>query len=159
MTLITVSKQIELDAGHRVPFHASKCKNLHGHRYKIQVDLTAPDVIRSEKKSSESGMVMDFGLIKVVLMSVIHDVYDHSLILWNQDPIWNDLRFKAMIREYQQNVIPIPVIPTAEELARYWAKSFCREWETRLGEQHREIGVTLKRFRVWETPNSYADFE
>lgn len=160
MSLVTVMRQIEIDAGHRVPHHNSKCRNLHGHRYKIQVELVAPEVIPTQEGQSESGMVMDFGLIKTVLMEVIHDVYDHSLILWDQDPLWTSLMgISSAMLANDQKVNLIPVIPTAEQLAKYWGMQFYSEWRKRLKDHHLSIDIAMKRFRVWETPNAYADFE
>lgn len=159
MTLVTVMRQIELDAGHRVPHHESKCRSLHGHRYKIQVELVAPEVVPTQAGQSESGMVMDFGLIKTVLMEVIHDVYDHSLILWEQDELATDFRFIDMVEEYNLKVIPVPVVPTAEQLARHWGMEFYSEWRKRLKDHHLGIDIAMKRFTVWETPNAFATFE
>ena len=34
-----IRRWIETDTGHRVPNHKSKCRNIHGHRYRWEVEL------------------------------------------------------------------------------------------------------------------------
>lgn len=85
--MIVISKEVELDAGHRVPTHASKCKNLHGHRYKVKAEMRCEELVPDESGRSNAGMVMDFGVLKQALMEVIHDPFDHKLILWEHDPL------------------------------------------------------------------------
>ncbi|MFZ8988336.1 MAG: 6-carboxytetrahydropterin synthase, partial [Methylophilaceae bacterium] len=35
-----ITSRMEFDAGHRIPNHKSSCRNLHGHRYAIEVSLS-----------------------------------------------------------------------------------------------------------------------
>ena len=49
VTLVT--KVIEIDMGHRVPNHKSKCKNLHGHRYRFEVAVNGE--LAAEQGSSD----------------------------------------------------------------------------------------------------------
>ena len=49
-----------------------KCKNLHGHNYKLFVTV--------EGNIRESGMVVNFVEMKKIIREKIVDVYDHSLI-------------------------------------------------------------------------------
>ena len=55
-----IRRRIEIDAGHRVPHHASKCCNLHGHRYVIEALCNGPLAEAGE----QTGMVLDFGFLK-----------------------------------------------------------------------------------------------
>ena len=63
--------------GHRVPNHKSKCKHLHGHRYRFEAEIEG-DVVDVEGVSEE-GMLMDFSDVKSILMEHVHDVIDHAL--------------------------------------------------------------------------------
>ncbi len=63
-----VSKVFYFDAAHRVKEHAGKCKNLHGHTYKLVVTL--------EGKVA-SGMVMDFDEVKKIVNPIV-ERYDHA---------------------------------------------------------------------------------
>jgi len=65
-----VKKTFEIDAAHRLDVnYESKCKNLHGHQWIIEVTLESD-------KLDENGMVMDFGHIK----SKVKDILDHRIM-------------------------------------------------------------------------------
>jgi 6-pyruvoyltetrahydropterin/6-carboxytetrahydropterin synthase len=141
MDLIT--REIGIDAGHRVTNHGSKCRNLHGHRYTIQASCGGGLV---ESGPSE-GMILDFGFLKEEMMLVIDSIFDHGFILWDQDPL-------AQCRPFMDSgkIILVPFVPTAENLARYWALLLQPRVILRSG------GVArLARLRVYETPNCWAD--
>lgn len=151
--MFEIRKSIEIDAAHRVPFHESKCRHLHGHRYQITAILRSEELVSPESdRRSDAGMVADFGVVKESLVRVIHDQFDHKLILWKQDPLLTDIY--DMLRRHRgllSGLVTIPVIPTAEELAKYWGQLF---W-TDVFESFRG-GITLDSFTVRETPTSFA---
>jgi 6-pyruvoyltetrahydropterin/6-carboxytetrahydropterin synthase len=151
--MFTVRRWIELDAGHRVPYHASKCRNLHGHRYRVTAVVGATELVAAETGRADAGMVVDFGVIKQVLLSVVHDPFDHKLILWTEDPLMSELGFVWALDTAgisRASVMGIPCIPTAEELARYWGQLVAVEF-TRLA-----TGLRLEALEVQETPTSVA---
>ena len=63
----TIVKEITFESAHRLP-GVGKCDNLHGHSYKLQVEVTGPII---------SGMVMNFSDLKRIL-GVVHDQFDHK---------------------------------------------------------------------------------
>ncbi len=166
--IITISRSIEIDAGHRVPFHISKCKHLHGHRWKITAFLRAECVVPDDMRAADSGMVLDYGVLKSIMMEHIHDVFDHRMILWAEDPIqcFRDKIYAVTalipnqpLDEYLEmteeglgtSVVVVPMIPTAENLARYWAELIDPYIRAKLAAPARLIGL-----EVQETPNSTA---
>jgi 6-pyruvoyltetrahydropterin/6-carboxytetrahydropterin synthase len=54
---------------HRLPHHDGKCRELHGHTYVVRVYVTGP-VQAVADGHSESGMVVDFGVVKQFLKQV-----------------------------------------------------------------------------------------
>ena len=66
-----ITTRLEFDAGHRIPNHKSNCKNLHGHRYAIEVTVTGP--IHEDNKSSDFGMVIDFSDVKQIIKDLVVD--------------------------------------------------------------------------------------
>lgn len=139
-----VSKTIEIDAGHRVPNHKSKCKNIHGHRYVIEAIVE--DRVITKKGSSDEGMVIDFGDLKEVMMDVIDKDYDHGFIISEEDPFIST--FESLRDEEEQKVIVVPFVPTAENLAEHWFKI--------LEERLEKKGIELRGIEVKETPSSTA---
>jgi 6-pyruvoyltetrahydropterin/6-carboxytetrahydropterin synthase len=140
-----VSKQIEFDMGHRVPNHKSKCKNLHGHRYKVEAGVEG--IVSQERGASNEGMVIDFGDLKQVMMTEIHDRYDHGLMVYQRD------EFRALfdyMKKTGQNIHTVPFIPTAENLAEHFYKL--------MKDKLTDSRMDLKYVKVWETPTSTANF-
>src|SRR3954470_23184406 len=79
--MYVITKEIEFDAGHRVPLHASKCKNPHGHRYRVVAHIVGELIT----EGPESGMVRDFSIVKQALTENVHDKYDHGFIAHESD--------------------------------------------------------------------------
>ncbi len=150
--MFRVSKYIEIDAGHRVPYHDSKCKNIHGHRYRITLTAEAPETVPPDVFRSDSGMIVDFGILKAIMMTAIHERFDHKLILWIQDPILSetDITQPELPQIIKDSIVMIPCVPTAEELARFWG-GLC-------GSLLEGSSFDLYSCEVRETPSSIATY-
>jgi 6-pyruvoyltetrahydropterin/6-carboxytetrahydropterin synthase len=148
-----IAKDIEFDAGHRVPNHESKCRNPHGHRYKIRVALQGQ--LDQTPGASTEGMLMDFGTIKDVMMEKIHDVLDHGFIVYRDDKVmkrmfWKDAVPERCPPEEDFKVVLFPYIPTAENLA-LWCFEQVRDALT-------FDNFEIESVTVWETPTSVATY-
>jgi 6-pyruvoyltetrahydropterin/6-carboxytetrahydropterin synthase len=74
--LLRATKIFKFSSAHRLPYHAGKCKELHGHNYKLEVTFMGepqPD------EGPESGMVVDFSKIKKEMMINISK-WDHHFL-------------------------------------------------------------------------------
>lgn len=141
-----VTKFIEIDMGHRVPNHKSKCRNLHGHRYKIEVGVD--DKVITTVGSSDEGMVIDFSDLKAVMMQEIDEVYDHSFTMFKDDIM--ALAFEGF-RVESPKINIVDFVPTAENLAKHWYNIV----KPKLAEK----GVKIEFVRIWETPSSTATYQ
>jgi 6-pyruvoyltetrahydropterin/6-carboxytetrahydropterin synthase len=146
-----VSKEVEFDAGHRVPNHASKCRNPHGHRYKVRATFTGALVNRSG--ASDEGMVIDFGDISTMLQEHVHDVYDHGFIVYENDLLKEALLNFGEESETRYKIVVVDWIPTAENMAKEIFEDLYPEVTELYGEQ-----VSLYRIDVHETPKSVATY-
>ena len=155
----SITREIQIDMGHRVPDHLSKCRNIHGHRYVIQATLEGPII----GEGNEHGMVMDFGFIKEDMMMAIDNPFDHGLCLWYQDQMlksfhgWKDRdrgRMSYTLGGTPTKVYVMEKVPTAENLAELWFYLLNAQFEKR-GQPYYNL---LKRIRVYETPNCWADY-
>jgi len=104
--ITSVTRFVDIDTGHRVARHETKCRNLHGHRYRLTV--TVEGIVKDDD-SPEHGMVIDFSRIKEALM-VVHDQWDHRFLIGNDDPL-------AAVMGDLPGVIIMDGQPTAENLA------------------------------------------
>lgn len=77
---ILCTRDFHFDAGHRVLGHESKCAHLHGHRYKADVTVRAPQL-------DALGRVMDFGAVKKIIGTFIDEEWDHNMLLNQDDPL------------------------------------------------------------------------
>ncbi|KXH69800.1 MAG: hypothetical protein AM326_01635 [Candidatus Thorarchaeota archaeon SMTZ-45] len=64
------------EAAHRLPRHTGKCKDLHGHSYKLEVTVEG-EPCRQEARS-DWGMIMDFTDFKNIVREVVLDLHDHQ---------------------------------------------------------------------------------
>ena len=70
---VSITKKFEFEAAHKLLGHPGKCKNLHGHSYKLEVTI-------SSRKLNDQGMVMDFGDLKKIVNKWVIDKFDHSYL-------------------------------------------------------------------------------
>lgn len=142
-----ITKEIEIDMGHRIPSHKSKCRNFHGHRYKIEVGVD--DKVITTPGASNEGMVIDFGDLKEIMMFVLDSEFDHGFVMYEKDYFANI--FYAIKGDNKMKIVFVPFIPTAENLAKYWFELLKPKLE------HRDI--KLRHVKVWETPTSTALYQ
>jgi len=139
-----VTKEFSFDMGHRLPNHDGKCKNIHGHTYRLQV-TTKGDVNASEGSPKE-GMVVDFSDIKSVVKTFINEYLDHYFMVHEKDQPTH----KFLI-DNNFAVTAVPFVPTAENM--------CEWMFNMLSEDINKLGCELYSLRLWETPSSFAEFK
>ena len=141
-----ITTKLEFDAGHRIPHHKSSCKNLHGHRYAIEVTIKGEVV--SDELNSDFGMVMDFKDAKELIKKIIIEEWDHSFIVYKGDTVV--LKFLETLEDHKTEVLPL--VPTAENMALIAMEKLKISFTE-------EFGTLIKPFRVrlYETPNNWAD--
>lgn len=141
-----ITKSIEIDMGHRVPNHKSKCYNMHGHRYKFEVGVD--DKVITQAGASDEGMVMDFSDLKEVMMERIDARLDHGFMVWEEDKIAPTLLTSPFFSDFK--VISVPFIPTAENIAK-WIYDDLKKCLL-------QRKIKLAFVRIWETPTSTATY-
>jgi len=134
----TCARRLEFDAAHRVMRHESKCHNLHGHRYVVDVTCSADDL-------DQLGRVVDFGVIKSVFGRWVDAHLDHGTIVNHEDGALADL-----CRNQGWKLYTMHGNPTAENVAE--------ELHSKASELLSPLGVDVRSVRVYETPNCWADY-
>lgn len=104
--LITCTRFHDLCMGHRVVNHESKCKNLHGHNYRIHFTLVSPEL-------DYIGRVLDFSDIKNRLCNWLELNWDHRMLLWAKDPL------RHQLINLDPSIILTDFNPTAENIAKH----------------------------------------
>ena len=141
-----ITTRLEFDAGHRIPDHNSQCRNLHGHRYVIEITLGG-DIIK-KKQTSENGMVMDFSDVKRIAREHVVDVWDHAFLVYKHDQVIVD--FLNTLPSHK--TVIFEEVPTAENMAAEAFRLLSSQYQDTYGNH-----LKLSRVRLYETPNSWAD--
>ena len=144
----SIRRWVETDTGHRIPNHSSKCRNMHGHRYRWEAELEG-DIV-TDKGTSDEGMLMDFSDVSQILTQYIHDVVDHAFIVYEGDV--EALEALSSMGDGHSTLV-VPFIPTAENLAK-WA---FEQVEPHISSSYGN-GLRLHAFHVRETPKSWASW-
>jgi 6-pyruvoyltetrahydropterin/6-carboxytetrahydropterin synthase len=144
--MLTITRKLEFDAGHRIPDHKSQCRNLHGHRYTVEVTLIG-NVIE-EEGNSDNGMIMDFSDVKSLAKQHLIDVWDHAFLVYRKDEAVLD--FLQSLPGHK--TVIIDRIPTVENLARTAFDILKAVYQDRYG-----TGLHLHKLVLHETPNCWAE--
>lgn len=167
MRKFTVTKEVEWDMGHRVPNHKSKCRNPHGHRYRLLVEVEGPLV--DDPDNSSEGMVIDFGDLKEVMKTQVHDLFDHGTLIYvgdkevldayrishvSGDKVEGGSRENWVLKlkntPHNWNLSVSSFTPTAENLAAFIFG--------RMSNLLNKGEVHVKRVHLYETPTSMATY-
>ncbi|MHC5065668.1 MAG: 6-pyruvoyl trahydropterin synthase family protein [Planctomycetota bacterium] len=95
------------EMGHRLPGHPGGCRNLHGHSYRLDVEI--------QGEVDESGMLIDFFDVDKAVAPIIEDL-DHAFLCDEGD---RDL--EAFIKSQGWKLAVLPYPSTAENLCRFFA--------------------------------------
>jgi len=135
-----ITKEFQFDMAHMLDGHDGKCKNLHGHTYKIKTGIKG-DIIQN---GSKKGMVMDYGEIKDIVNEHILNKMDHSYIYDSKSIIETEIA--NILIKNNQKVYCFEGRTTAENLSSHIYKILKKEI------------TNLMFVQVYETPSSSAYF-
>lgn len=144
--MLTITRKLEFDAGHRIPDHKSQCRNLHGHRYTLELTLTG-NVIEADG-NSDNGMIMDFSDVKSLAKQHLVDVWDHAFLVYE-----NDHAVRTFLESLPDHkTVVIDRIPTVENLAKVAFDILQAVFLDKFG-----TGLRLYKLVLHETPNCWAE--
>lgn len=137
MYLLTTEQSF--DSAHFLAGYQGKCGNIHGHRWKVIVQIQS-ESLREDQQ--QRGMCIDFSDLKDDLKEQA-DYFDHALIIEK-----GSLREKTLeaLREEGFSILEVDFRPTAENFAKY----FYQEFEKK--------GYDVAMIQVYETPNNCASY-
>ena len=78
MAKLTVGHTFTFHAAHFLPGYKGKCANMHGHTYKLEVEVEGP--------IGKDGMVCDFSCMEDVIDSLLIEKLDHKVLNDYQSP-------------------------------------------------------------------------
>jgi len=138
-----ITRLFEFDSGHRIPNHNSKCRNMHGHRYKLELTLSGK-VLETPEESWE-GMVLDFADVKKLTLQFL-DTMDHAFLVYK-----GDRQLLDFLATTDSKYVVVPQIPTVENLVRFIDDNLQPVFAKTYNDSLR-----IKSLKLWETPNCFA---
>lgn len=144
MSKIRITKQFNFETGHALYGYDGKCKNVHGHSYKLSVTVIGTPI--SDTTNVKWGMVIDFGDLKKIVKEQVVDVFDHAIVFNKNTP---HINLAMTMREQGHNVILADYQPSSENMVI----DFAAKIKDKLPE-----GVELFALRLQETDSSLAEW-
>ena len=117
MSKVRITKQFTFETGHALYGHDGKCKNIHGHSYKLSVTIFGKPF--GDSKSSKFGMIMDFSDLKKIVKEEIVNPLDHATIFNKNTP---HLQLANNLKSIDHKVVLVDYQPTSEMLVIDFAK-------------------------------------
>ena len=144
MTNIRITKQFSFETGHALYGYDGKCKNVHGHSYRLDVTVIGQPI--SDNAHVKFGMVIDFGDLKKIVKEEIVDVFDHATVFNKNTP---HIELARELESRDHNVLLVDYQPTSEMMVIDFAKKI----KSRLPDN-----IQLHSLKLQETATSYAQW-
>ena len=138
--MYSLKTESSFDSAHFLSGYDGKCANIHGHRWKVVVEVKGEKLTASGDKR---GMLIDFGDLKSAVRSLA-DHYDHALIFEKGTLKPATL---AALNDEGFRLIEIECRPTAENFARLFFEQLITK------------GLAVSKVTVYETPENCASYE
>lgn len=144
MSKIRITKQFSFETGHALYGYDGKCKNVHGHSYKLSVTVIGTPIL--DNNNVKFGMVIDFTDLKKIVKEEIVDNFDHATVFNKNTPhveLANELSTRG------HHVILVDYQPTSENMVIDFAKKIQDRLPTT---------IQLHSLKLQETESSFAEW-
>ncbi len=135
--MYTLKTEASFDSAHFLAGYEGKCSNLHGHRWRVVVYVSAEEI---QQSGHDRGMLMDFSELKQAVRGEA-DALDHALIIEK-----GSLKPATMqaLEDEGFRILSFDFRPTAENLAQYFFHQITKR------------GISISQCDVYETPDNCA---
>nr|WP_298658591.1 6-carboxytetrahydropterin synthase [uncultured Flavobacterium sp.] len=144
MSKIRITKQFNFETGHALFGYDGKCKNVHGHSYKLSVTVIGEPI--TDSSNVKFGMVIDFGDLKKIVKEEIVDIFDHATVFNQNTP---HIELAKELKDRGHHVILVDYQPTSENMVI----DFSTKIKNRLPET-----IKLFSLKLQETETSFAEW-
>lgn len=144
MRKVRITKEFTFETGHALYGYDGKCRNVHGHSYKLAVTVIGTPI--DELGHVKHGMVIDFGDLKKIIKEEIVDPFDHATVFNKNTP---HVELAKELSDRGHDVILVDYQPTSEMMII----DFADKIQKRL-----PATIQLHHLRLRETETSYAEW-
>lgn len=142
--MIRITKIFTFETAHVLYNYDGKCKNMHGHSYKLFV--TVKGIPINDLENPKNGMVIDFGEIKKIVKEEIIDIWDHAVLINNLSP---HQELGKSLENQGHKVIYCQFQPTCENMLYEIANKI---------KKNLPENIKLAYLKLHETENSYGEW-
>lgn len=144
MSTIRITKQFSFETGHALYGYDGKCRNVHGHSYKLYVTVIGTPI--ADANHVKFGMVIDFSDLKKIVKTKIVDVFDHATVFNKNTP---HVELAKELGDRGHNVLLVDYQPTSEMMIIDFAEVIKKELPSH---------IQLHSLKLQETDSSYAQW-
>ena len=144
MSNIRITKQFSFETGHALYGYDGKCKNVHGHSYKLSVTVIGSPI--TDNSNVKYGMVIDFTDLKKIVKEEIVDVFDHATV-FNKNTPHIELANEMLKRGHE--ILLVEYQPTSENMVIDFADKIKKRLPN---------NIQLFSLRLQETESSFAEW-
>jgi len=144
MSKIRITKEFSFETGHALYGYDGKCKNVHGHSYKLSVTVIGVPI--TDRTNAKFGMVIDFSDLKKIVKEEIVDHFDHATVFNETTP---HLELANELKTRGHHVILVNYQPTSENMVI----DFAEKIKNRLPKS-----IQLHSLKLQETDSSFAQW-
>lgn len=144
MSNIRITKQFSFETGHALYGYDGKCKNVHGHSYRLDVTVIGQPI--TDNTNVKFGMVIDFTDLKKIVKEEIVDVFDHATVFNKNTP---HVELAKELQERDHNVLLVDYQPTSEMMVIDFASKIKKRLPN---------NIELHSLKLQETATSYAQW-
>ena len=144
MNIIRITKIFNFETGHALYGYDGKCKNVHGHSYKLSVTVIGNPI--TDSNNVKYGMVIDFSDLKKIVKEEIVDLFDHATVFNQNTP---HIELAKELQQRNHHVILVDYQPTSENMVI----DFAQKTKSRLPKN-----IQLFSLKLQETESSFAEW-
>ncbi|MBT8325435.1 MAG: 6-carboxytetrahydropterin synthase [Winogradskyella sp.] len=144
MSNIRITKQFSFETGHALYGYDGKCKNVHGHSYKLDVTVIGKPI--DDTNHVKYGMVIDFSDLKKIVKEEIVEVFDHATVFNKNTP---HVELAEELSNRGHNVLLVDYQPTSEMMVIDFAEKIKRRLPK---------NIQLHSLKLQETATSFAEW-
>lgn len=144
MSYIRITKQFYFETGHALYGYDGKCKNVHGHSYKLSVTVKGKPI--KDASNAKYGMVIDFGDLKKIVASEIVDQFDHATVFNKNTP---HVQLAEELKKRDHHIILVDYQPTSEMMLIDFAQRIKKQLPK---------NIQLYALKLQETETSLAEW-
>jgi 6-pyruvoyltetrahydropterin/6-carboxytetrahydropterin synthase len=135
-----IAKEFRWEMGHRLPDHKGLCRNIHGHSYRMVVEL--------EGEVLKNGMIIDFYDLGLIVKPII-DKLDHAFLVNRKD-----VKVFEFLKKNKMKLVAVDYSATVENICSDMLRRIVKEFRSQ-----KIKNISAISLKIYETPNSFAEMK